>query len=51
MSQWQRMMAHHWAAKGGHLECLEVLIKAGCDLMAKDKVCDEWGGYEVVLLT
>ena len=38
-------MAHHLAAEKGHPECLEVLIKAGCDLMACDTVCDEWGGY------
>ena len=44
MSQSQKM-AHHWAAEKGNLECLEVLIKAGCDVMAKDEVCDEWGGY------
>ena len=29
-------MAHHLAAQKGHPECLEVLIKAGCDVMAKD---------------
>jgi hypothetical protein len=34
-------MAHHVAARKGHPECLEVLIKAGCDLMAEDKVGDE----------
>ena len=34
-------MAHHYAALGGHLECLEVLIKAGCDVMAKAEVGDE----------
>ena len=34
-------MAHHLAAQEGHLECLEVLIKAGCDVMAEDKVGDE----------
>ena len=34
-------MAHHLAAQEGHPECLEVLIKAGCDVMAKDKVGDE----------
>ena len=44
MSQLQ-YMAHHYAAEKGNLECLEVLIKAGCDLMAKTSVCDEWGGY------
>ena len=38
-------MAHHYAAAKGNPECLEVLIKAGCDLMARDSVCDEWGGY------
>ena len=34
-------MAHHLAAQKGHLECLEVLIKAGCDLMAEGWVGDE----------
>ena len=38
--QYQRM-AHHHAAQEGHPECLEVLIKAGCDVMAKDEVGDE----------
>ena len=33
-------MAHHHAAWQGHPECLEVLIKAGCDVMAKDEVGD-----------
>ena len=36
-----QMMAHHYAAEKGHLECLKVLIKAGCDVMAKDEVGDE----------
>ena len=44
MSQYQTM-AHNLAAWKGHHKCLEVLIKAGCDLMARDQVCDEWGGY------
>ena len=30
-------MAHHLAAREGHLECLKLLIKAGCDVMAKDR--------------
>ena len=34
-------MAHHYAAWEGHPECLEVLIKAGCDVMAKNRVGDE----------
>ena len=34
-------MAHYYAAEKGHPECLEVLIKAGCDVMAKSKVGDE----------
>ena len=38
-------MAHHYAAWKGNLECLEVLIKAGCEVMAINNVCDEWGGY------
>ena len=34
-------MALHLAAREGQPECLEVLIKAGCDLMAEGEVGDE----------
>ena len=37
--------ALHWAAKGGHVACLEVLLDKGSDVMAKDEVRDRsgWG--------
>jgi len=31
--------ALHYAAVGGHLDVVRLLITAGCDVNAKDKVC------------
>ena len=36
------------AAENGNDECLKLLLLAGCDRDAKDKVCDECG---VVVMT
>ena len=37
-------MALHWAASGGHRDCVEVLLDKGADVMAKNKVSGECGG-------
>ena len=39
------LTALHYAAEGGHVACLKVLLGKGSDIMAKDKVRDRsgWG--------
>ena len=34
-----------WAAENGKVDCLEILVQAGADLEAKDKVRVEFDGH------